>query len=293
MLVIYRLPRGESLAFPASHCPACGQTIRAWDNLPVLSYLWLRGKARCCGASIPWRYPAVELLGGLWALSVTRVVLLDMPVSTPLWQIGALFCVYLGLGLGSLSAIFIDLEHMLLPDPITLGGALLGVLSAPLRDVDWSVSLVGAAVGFSVVWLPFIEIYRRVRGYPGMGLGDAKLLMLTGAWFGWVGVAFALMLGSCLGTITALTVYLVRGRLEEPESVTRERSELLAQLAELEGEEREQLERELSLDPLFAEPAPGLARARLAFGPFLAIATLAYLFVGPPLVAHYRALLSL
>jgi leader peptidase (prepilin peptidase)/N-methyltransferase len=220
-------------------------------------------------------------------------VLLDMPVSTPLWQIGALFCVYLGLGLGLLSAIFIDLEHMLLPDPITLGGALLGVLSAPLRDVDWSVSLVGAAVGFSVVWLPFIEIYRRVRGYPGMGLGDAKLLMLTGAWFGWVGVAFALMLGSCLGTITALTVYLVRGRLEEPESVTRERSELLAQLAELEGEEREQLERELSLDPLFAEPAPGLARARLAFGPFLAIATLAYLFVGPPLVAHYRALLSL
>jgi leader peptidase (prepilin peptidase)/N-methyltransferase len=113
-----------------------------------------------------------------------------------------------------------------------------------------------------------------------MGLGDAKLLALTGAWFGWRGVLFALLLGSVLGTLTALAVYAARGRLEEPESVVREREELERELAGLEGEERAELERELSKDPLFAKPGSGIGQARLAFGPFLAVATLAYLFVG-------------
>lgn len=291
-VVVYRLPRGENVAFPGSHCPGCGKPIRAWHNLPVLSYLLLRGRARCCRVRIPLRYPAIEMLGGLWALAVMRVFLLDLPGDMPVWRVGLLFAIYLAFGLGLLAAIFIDLEHMLLPDVITVGGALLGLISAPLRGVEWSTSALGMAIGFLIVWLPFIELYRRFRGYAGMGLGDAKLLMLTGAWFGWVAVAYALMLGSLLGTVTALAIYLARGELREPESVVREREELRRELDGLEGPERAELEAELARDPLFAEPRAGLSRARLAFGPFLAIATLSYLFVGPALINRYLLLLG-
>jgi leader peptidase (prepilin peptidase)/N-methyltransferase len=289
-VVIYRLPRGENLAYPASHCPACGQPIKAYHNLPVLGFLWLRGRAACCNAAISWRYPLVELLGGAWALAVVRVIVLDLPGHTALWQAALMFLVYLAFGLLLLCAIFIDLDHMLLPDALTLGGAALGLISARLRGVDYATALLGAAIGFAVVWLLFVEGYRRLRGHPGMGLGDAKLLMLTGAWFGWTGVLFTLLFGSVLGTLTALIVYLVRGRLDEPESVVRERRELAEELAELEGEEREQLEAELAKDPLFAEPGAGLGQARLAFGPFLALATLAYLFVGQSLIDNYLLL---
>lgn len=279
-VVIHRLPRGENLAYPASHCPACGTPIKPYLNLPVLGFLWLRGRARCCGARISWRYPMVELLGGLWSLAVMRVLVLDLAGDTPLWRAALSFAVYLAFGILLLCAIFIDLDHMLLPDVLTLGGAALGLVSAPLRGVELLESLLGAAIGFFVVWLLFVEGYRLLRGFPGMGLGDAKLLALTGAWFGWRGVLFALLVGSVLGTLTAIAVYAARGRLEEPESVVREREDLERELAQLEGEERAELERELSRDPLFAKPGSGIGQARLAFGPFLAVATLAYLFVG-------------
>jgi leader peptidase (prepilin peptidase) / N-methyltransferase len=289
-VVIYRLPRGENLAYPASRCPACGAPIRAYHNVPVLGYLWLRGRAGCCKAPISPRYPAVELLGGLLSVAVMRVVVLDLPEETALWRAGLVFAVFFALCIGLLCAIFIDLDHMLLPDSLTLGGAALGLLSAPLRGMELGDSLLGAVIGYLVVWLLFVEGYRLLRGVPGMGLGDAKLLALTGAWFGWAGVLFALLAGSVLGTLTALSVYLARGRLEEPESVVREREELERALSELEGEEREKLAAELAQDPLFAKPGGGIGQARLAFGPFLAVATLLYLFVGPSLIADYLLL---
>lgn len=289
-VVIYRLPRGENLAYPASHCPACGAPIRPYHNLPLFGFLWLRGRARCCKAPISWRYPAVEALGGLWALAVMRALVLDLPGDTSIGRAGLLFAVYLAFGILLLCAIFIDLDHMLLPDSLTLGGAALGLISAPLRGLDLLASGLGAAIGFLVVWLLFVEGYRLLRGFPGMGLGDAKLLALTGAWFGWRGVLFTLLAGSVLGTLTALAVYAARGRLEEPESVVLEREELERELQQLEGAEREELERELAKDPLFLKPGSGIGQARLAFGPFLAVATLAYLFVGPALIDEYLLL---
>jgi leader peptidase (prepilin peptidase)/N-methyltransferase len=289
-VVIYRLPRGENVAFPASHCPACNHPIAAYDNLPVVSWLWLRGRARCCGAKIKWRYPVVELLGGLWALAVMRLLVLDVLADEPVWRAALIFTLYLALGLTLLCCIFIDLDYMILPDPLTLGGAALGLLTAPLRGSSFLSAGIGAAIGFGVVWLLFIEGYRQLRGYPGMGLGDAKLLLLTGAWFGWSGVLFALLLGSVLGTMTAFAVYVTRGHLPEPEGVQQERRELLEELAKLEGEERAALEAELAQDPLFAAPEKGLSRARLAFGPFLAIATLTYALAGRELVGMYLRL---
>jgi leader peptidase (prepilin peptidase) / N-methyltransferase len=279
-VVIHRLPLGQNVAFPASHCPACGAAIAAYDNIPLVSFLMLRARARCCKAKIHWRYFVVELLGGMWAVAVMRVLILDLPGSTGLGTAALLFATYLALGLLLIAAIFIDLDHMILPDSLTLGGALLGIATSGLRDVELLTALVGAATGFSIIWLPFIELYRRVRGFPGMGLGDAKLLLLTGAWFGWQGAVLVLLAASLQGTLFALPVLLVRGRLEEPKVVQDERAEAQALLAQLEGEEKRALEAELAQDPLMTEAEPGLGRARLAFGPFLALATLEYLFLG-------------
>lgn len=280
-VVIYRLPRGENLAFPGSHCPGCGAPIRVLDNVPVLGWLLLRGRARCCKAPISPRYPLVELLGGLLGGALIQTAVLTLPVDTPLWQAGLLFCAELGLGLGLIAAAFIDLSHMYLPDSITLGGAVLGVLTVPLRSgASFVDSLLGAVVGFLLVWLPFDLVHRLVRGKPGMGLGDAKLVMLAGAWFGWQGAVFTLLAGAVQATLVVLAVYLTHGQLDEPEAVRRERAELEHELSQLPPDERAQVEQELADDPLAGEPEPGFGKARVAFGPFLVLSALELLLFG-------------
>ncbi len=279
-VVIYRLPRAESLSHPGSRCPGCGEPIRFYDNIPVLGWLILRGRARCCGIRISPRYPLIEALGGLLAWAIVRAIIFELPDGTLWWRVVLLFALYLALALGLLAASFIDLDHMYLPDPITLGGTALGFASVSLRDLTLREAAVGALVGFLVVWLPFDFLYRRLRGQSGMGLGDAKLVMLAGAWFGWQGALFALLGGAVQASITAFAVYLARGRLEEPAAVIRERQELRELLESSEGEARAELEREIARDPLAFEPEPGLGKARLAFGPFLALATIEYLLFG-------------
>jgi leader peptidase (prepilin peptidase) / N-methyltransferase len=291
-VVIHRLPRGESVVFPASHCTSCGAAIRALDNLPVLGWLLLRGRARCCKAPISPRYPLVELLGGLLGGTLIQVAVLTLPADTPLWQGGLLFAAQLALGLGLIAAAFIDLSHMYLPDSITLGGAALGLASVPLRpDASWLESLVGAAVGFAIVWLPFDLLHRLLRGTPGMGLGDAKLVMLAGAWFGWQGALFTLLGGAIQATLTVVSVYLVGGKLEEPEAVKLERAEIEAELAQATPEERAEIEAELAGDPLAGEPGTGFGKARIAFGPFLVLAVLELLVFGDFILTELRGLL--
>jgi leader peptidase (prepilin peptidase) / N-methyltransferase len=285
-VVIHRLPRDENLAHPPSRCPACGARIAPWDNVPVLSWLLLRGRARCCQARISPRYPLVEALGGALAYAVLDVIVLELPPETSGGHALGVFAVHLALGLGLVAAIFIDLEHLLLPDEITLGGTALGIASLPLRPIPWEQALLGGAVGFLVVWLPFIVGYRLLRGQAGMGFGDAKLLMLAGVWFGWPGALFALLAGAVQGTVIALAVFAVHGKIDEPEAVRKERELLKAELERLEGEERAALERELALDPVAQEPEEGLGKARIAFGPFLALGILEYLFLGDAVLAH-------
>jgi leader peptidase (prepilin peptidase) / N-methyltransferase len=280
-VVIHRLPRGENLAFPASHCTSCGTPIRGYDNLPVLSWLLLRGRARCCKAPISPRYPLVELLGGLLGGALVQVSVLTLPFETPLWQGGLLFLAQLALGLGLIAAAFIDLSHMYLPDAITLGGTVLGLVTVPLRpDATWQEALLGAALGFLIVWLPFDRLHRLLRGKPGMGLGDAKLVMLAGAWFGWQGALFTLLGGALQATLLVVAVYLTSGKLEEPQAVKDERAELEAELAQATAEERAAIEAELASDPLASPPEAGFGKARIAFGPFLVLATLELLVLG-------------
>jgi leader peptidase (prepilin peptidase)/N-methyltransferase len=291
-VVIHRLPRGESVAYPPSRCPACGAPIRPYDNVPILSFILLRGRARCCKAPISPRYPLTELLGGLCGWASLAKVLADLPANAAWWTGVLLFLSYLTLGLGLVAAIFIDLEFMLLPDEITLGGAALGFATARLRNMGFVDCIVGAVVGFAIVYVPFHLVYRALRGHAGMGLGDAKLLVLAGAWFGWKGAVFTLLMGAVQGTLVTLVVLLVKGRIEEPAAVREERALLQRELDALTGEQREERLREMAADPLATEVEPGIGKLRIPFGPFLAIAIIEYLFFGEPLLEAYLGVIG-
>ncbi|WP_235880348.1 prepilin peptidase [Polyangium aurulentum] len=286
-VVIHRVPRGMSVVRPSSRCPACNTPIRAWDNVPVLGYVLLRGRARCCGVKVSPRYPLVEAIGGLMSVAIMHVLIVPMHPATSLARAGAIYVADLALALGLVAAAFIDLEHMILPDSITLGGAVLGVATASFREMTFVDALIGAAVGFAIVWLPFIVIYPRIRGRAGMGLGDAKLLMLAGAWFGWRGAIIVLCAGALQGTLGAIVTLLVRGKIEDPEAVQREREEIRAELEKMSPEERAEVEKELAEDPLAQEAGEGFGQARIAFGPFLVLATLEFLLFGREALGAY------
>ena len=275
-VVIYRVPLGMSVVRPGSHCPGCGKPLSALDNVPILGWLFLRGKARCCGVRISPRYPLVEALGGLISLAVYDVIVRALPADTTLVHAGSIFLGDFGLAMALVAAAFIDAEHMYLPDPITLGGTIFGLATPSLRGLGWADVFLGAAVGFVGVWLPFIVGYKALRGRPGMGLGDAKLTMLAGAWFGWPGVVFAIFAGALQASLAAGVVLLVRGKIEEPESVRKDREEI--QKAAAEGDE--EAKKAIEEDPLAVEAEEGVMAARLPFGPFLCLAVIEWMLAG-------------
>jgi leader peptidase (prepilin peptidase)/N-methyltransferase len=201
-VVVHRLPRGMSLLRPGSHCPACGAPVRWFDNVPVLSFVLLRGRCRACRATISPRYPAVEIMSSGLAAAVVAHFGLTLP------GLEAMLLVMLLLPLG-----FIDLEHHLLPDALTLPGIVLGLAGSlagglvPLLDSAVGM-LVGAAVPYAV-----IVVYRWLRGVEGMGLGDVKLLAMIGAFLGWRGVLLTLGLAATAGALLGLALIgLGRGR---------------------------------------------------------------------------------
>ncbi len=295
-VVIYRVPRGMSVVRPASHCPGCGKPIKPWQNVPLFGWLFLRGRAACCGVAIPFRYPMVEAIGGVLSLAILELILFRLDPATSVGRAGAIYCADLALVLGLTAASFIDLEHMILPNSITYGGAVLGFATASFRDLSFLDSAIGAAAGFAVIYVPFVLIYPRLRGKAGMGLGDAKLMACAGAWFGWKGALFVLGAGALQGTVAAIGMLVARGKIEEPEAVKREREELKAEveadLAAMTPEERAEAEAELAKDPLYDEPGEGLGAVRMPFGPFLALATIEFLFFGREILDGYLSFLG-
>ncbi len=215
---IYRLPRDLSVATPArSFCPSCEKTISWYDNLPLVSYLLLRGRCRNCGAVIPLRYLLVEVLT---ALSFFGAVLL-FGVSPAGGRL-ALFAALL------IALIFTDLEERILPDEITLGGTIIGLALAwfvPMRHGLVSVllfrqgprvqsiseSAAGALLSSLGMWLVG-ELYLRLRQREGLGFGDVKMLALVGAFLGIEGSMMTIMLGSLLGAISGLAFIKATGR---------------------------------------------------------------------------------
>jgi leader peptidase (prepilin peptidase)/N-methyltransferase len=198
-VVIHRFPKGESVVFPRSRCPACGAPIAAFDNIPVLSWLLLLGRCRACKAPISWRYPLVEFItGALFAAVFYRYG----------WS--WLTLEYLVFVWGLVVVSFIDLDLMILPDVFTIGGMILGMIGAALNPQrEFMASVWGVLMGGGFLWL-VAYLYLLARKEEGMGGGDIKLLAWIGAVLGWTGVPFVVLVSSLLGSVIGVALSLRR-----------------------------------------------------------------------------------
>ena len=190
-----------NLAVPGSRCPHCHHAIRVWENIPVLSYVWLRGRCSACGQRISPRYPAVELASGILAVVVAFH-----------FGAGAAAATACALSWALLALAFIDLDHQLLPDAITLPLLWAGLIVNSFHVfVSLHTALAGAIAGYLSLWLVY-HAFRLVTGKEGMGHGDFKLLAALGAWLGWQGLPLIILLASAVGALTGLVLILFRGR---------------------------------------------------------------------------------
>lgn len=188
-----------NLSSPRSRCPHCQHAITAVENIPIISYLFLRGKCRGCGAAISSRYPIIEAITGLLSL----VVAWHFGFS---WAcLGALLLTW-----SLISLTFIDLDHQLLPDKITLPLVWLGILFNLFGQfADLSSSVIGAIAGYLVLWSIY-HLFRLVTGKEGMGYGDFKLLAALGAWMGWQYLPMIVLLSSLVGAVVGISLVLLK-----------------------------------------------------------------------------------
>ncbi len=232
---IYRLPESKSIVRPGSRCPSCGTPIRFYDNIPILSYILLKGKCRHCAAAISFRYPVVEFISGIFAVGIFLK-----------YGIGLEAMIYYAFVAALLVITFIDIDHQIIPDVITLPGIpIFFFASFALPQITLVESILGILIGggslFLVAWL-----YHLLTRKEGMGGGDIKLLAMMGAVIGWKGVFFTIFVASAIGTVAGLLIILK----------TRKTMKLA-----------------------------------VPFGPFLAIGGIAYILMGPQLIAWYFNLL--
>lgn len=225
-VVIHRLPREQSIVFPNSTCPRCRASIRAYDNIPILSFLILRGECRACGARISPRYPAVEALTALLFAAVT-------------WHDGISFVLAFDFAFTAsiVALLFIDAEHMILPNAITYPGIVFGLIArvvvpyvagrSHFDDLPslisafppaWPVplvSLMGAAIGALAgggsLWLVGF-LWEKLRGVEAMGFGDVKMMFMVGAYLGWRLTILTILIGAFTGSLAGIAVMLRRGR---------------------------------------------------------------------------------
>ena len=249
-------PDGRSVVKPGSHCFACKHPIAWYDNVPLLSYLWLRGRCRNCKAPFSARYLIVEGATALlfvlawWAAVMVGVFWEPFGMRLERWVIEAAFCLVM------VVMTFIDIDHKLILNKLMVPSIVVFYAATFLMpERHWPDGLIGAAVGYGVPWL-IGEIYFRITKREGMGLGDSTLLALIGALLGWRGVLISLFGGSVLGSIIGITGLLVARRSAE--------------------------------DTESGDDAPPLMRTELPFGPFLAAAALFYMFAEPWLQLHFR-----
>ena len=190
-----------SLILPASHCPRCETPIAAWDNIPVLSFVLLRGRCRHCAKPIGWRYPLVEAL--------TAIATVTVGIYTP-WGLPLLAYLLLTWSLIALAGI--DIDTQLLPDDITLpllwAGLLFNLLSGAVALPD---AVLGAAGGYLLLWSIY-WLFKLATGKEGMGFGDFKLLAALGAWLGWQALPVIILLSSTVGAVLGALILTLRGQ---------------------------------------------------------------------------------
>jgi leader peptidase (prepilin peptidase) / N-methyltransferase len=248
-LVAYRLPREMSIVRPASFCPRCQRPIPWWANVPLLAYVFLRGRCVMCGAVIPFRYFLAELA----LASAAAYLYLNFPLPDAIGRF--VFCAALFI------VALIDYDWRLIPNLITFPGVPIGFAFAALAmpEIGWKRSLIGIALGGGFLFLTG-EVYRLVRGREGVGMGDVWLLAMTGAFLGWAGVLFTLFFGSILGSVGGLAVALSGASLPAP-------------VADPGTEPQEQ--------------DSSILRTEVPFGPFLALAAGIFALFQPQLLHWY------
>ncbi len=195
---IYRIPRKESIVFPSSHCPSCNRAIEYYDNIPIVSYILLRGRCRYCGERISIQYPVVEIITGI--LLVALLKRFDIGLKMPI-----LFIFIAALLVISL----IDLKHRIIPNQLSLGFIVIGLILSPfLHGPVESITgiLVGGGLLFSIAY-----IYQLLTHREGMGGGDVQLLAMIGAFRGGKGAVFSLFAGSLTGTIIGIFIMVLKG----------------------------------------------------------------------------------
>ncbi len=275
-----RWPHGESVVSPRSRCPKCMNAITWYDNIPLLSWLILGAKCRNCKASISWQYPLVEAITGV--LFVIVYLRFGMTLASP---------VYMVLAAAMVVVTFQDLADWTIPDEVTLTGLPLALgLSALVLFLSGDTGLLvthpfdalkGMALGFAVLYgLDRIAIL--ILKKPGMGFGDVKLLAMLGGFIGWQGVLGTLMLASVLGSTVGLSVMLYFKLKGAPQSDGATSEETPAESDAAQPDDNE-------ADTAREDDGISLDHRYLPFGPYLAIAGLAYALVGPQVLDWYLA----
>ena len=225
-VVIHRLPLEQSIVFPSSTCPKCRNAIKPYDNIPILSFLALRGRCRSCGARISPRYPAVEALTAALFAAVT-------------WHDGLSFALAFDLAFTAalIALVFIDAEHMILPNAITYPGILFALVTRlavpylagpthfedlpqlililpaklPLGAVSLIGALIGALAGGGSLWLMGF-LWEKLRGVEAMGFGDVKMMLMVGAYLGWRLTILTILLAAFTGSLAGIAMMLQRGQ---------------------------------------------------------------------------------
>src|SRR5438046_6783089 len=225
-VVIHRLPLEQSIVFPNSTCPKCRNAIKPYDNIPILSFLLLRGRCRSCAARISPRYPAVEALTAALFAAVT-------------WHDGLSFALAFDLAFTAslIALVFIDAEHMILPNAITYPGMLFALATRlavpylagpthfedlpqlililpaklPLGAVSLIGALIGALAGGGSLWLMGF-LWEKLRGVEAMGFGDVKMMLMVGAYLGWRLTILTILIGALTGSIAGIAMMYRRGR---------------------------------------------------------------------------------
>jgi leader peptidase (prepilin peptidase)/N-methyltransferase len=195
---IHRLPRGTSIVWPASACPACARELAWFENIPIVSYLVLRGRCRTCGAGISIRYPIVE-----------AITAITFAASWWYFGPGALLASRLVLACALIVLFGIDLEHHVLPNVITLPFIVIGFAFSLVTEPGWRDSLIGILLGAGILYA-IAEVYFRVRREEGLGMGDVKMLAMIGAFLGWKLTLVTLMMASFAGSIIGLLIIAIR-----------------------------------------------------------------------------------
>jgi leader peptidase (prepilin peptidase)/N-methyltransferase len=300
-VAIYRWPRDMSVVRPPSSCPHCGARVAARYNVPILGWLFLRGRSACCGKPLSPRYPAVELLSAVLCLALVQRFVIGAGAEASLLQAGMSALAYFAFVGGLLIATFVDLEFMEIPDEVSLPGAALGLATSVYREQPGSdAAALGAGGGYLVIQLVFVWSYEHLTGRRGMGEGDSKLLMMIGAFLGWQGALFAVFAGALQGLVTYLFTR-VTGRWRGTEASLLTAADVPPAAvsgnpvdadggaahsdgpAELAASSAEAHEVGGDVEP----PPDYWGHLKLPFGPFLALGALEFLFFGEGAVSAW------